>query len=85
MRCTRCPQVWRPTTWHVEPGNDPVCRDCALADPALARWQQHCDVSDAIDALMQVATDRRERLLFADLLTQRADHFARWRWPEEER
>jgi hypothetical protein len=82
--CSRCGSGFRPATWHVERGNRPACRQCALADPETAVWQLLCDVADHIDQLMQQASDQQQRNLLAQMVAHRADHFSVWRWPEEQ-
>lgn len=91
-RCGRCAATFTATTWHVieDRGehdgrwyHGDICRRCADADPQLHHWQAFCDVADAIDALMQTAPDRHARELLARQLADVADHFAAWRWPDE--
>ncbi|MGI5232878.1 hypothetical protein [Actinoallomurus sp. CA-142502] len=92
-RCGRCLLSFSTQTYHVihdlgtRDGHwryADICRGCATADPALSHWQRLCDVADVIDSLMQVAPDKRTRNLFAAQLKGTADHFARWRWPEDD-
>lgn len=86
FRCYFCRLPFVPETWHVElpGGDDPVCRRCALENPDLHVWQLQVDIYDQIDRLMQVLPNREARLMHAAFLDGRADHFARWRWPEDE-
>ncbi|RKF24129.1 hypothetical protein [Micromonospora globbae] len=84
FQCSRCPRVFQPATFHVEVGVEPICRYCATADAELAPWQGFCDVMDMVDHVMQQASGRNQRLLLAELAAKYADHFAWWRWPEEE-
>jgi len=85
-RCYRCGRTVVPATYHVEVkvegGIGVVCRFCADIDPDLEIWGEYCDVTDAIDRLMQDAVDRDQRLLLAQMLAGAADNFARWRWDE---
>lgn len=84
FQCTRCSRMATPATWHVTWGREVLCRYCAMADPELAIWQEWVDVMDAIDQMMQRATDASERVVLAQMLERYAGHLARWRWPEEE-
>ena len=84
FRCDRCGRTFGAATFHVEPVDDPVCRYCARDDEQLSIWAEFCDVMDWVDQLMQWAGDRRQRLILAEVVAKYADHFARWRWPEEE-
>lgn len=88
-RCYRCARTVTAETNHVEvdvegKGRGVVCRFCAASDPDLMIWGEYCDVTDAIDRLMQDADGRGQRLLLAAMLASCADHFARWRWDEPE-
>lgn len=84
FRCDRCGRLFQPATFHVEPVEDPICRYCAMADDQLSIWQEFCDAADMLDRLMRRAADRSQRLLLAELVAKYSDHFARWRWPEQE-
>lgn len=58
-----------------------LCRGCALATAEYRAWQMACDLSVQIDALMQMATDQKQRDLIAGHIAHTASWFAGWRWP----
>ena len=93
FQCSRCPVVFSPQTWHVEPGaedvdgnlvhGNPICPACALDDPQLSMWQRYCDILDAVDTLMQQAHTFNRRSLLTSMLGSNVGHMARWRSPDE--
>lgn len=81
--CCSCGAIWVAQTSHVIwffEGNlqGAVCPTCARADADTRVWQQFCDISDAIDTLMQAAQPT-DRAMFTALLQDRAAWFGEWR------
>lgn len=88
-RCARCARTFTTETYRCVQHLDDdryrdICRYCADADPDLHHWQAYCDVADAIDTLMRTAPDKAARQLLRAMLTNAAEHFAVWRWPNED-
>lgn len=94
FHCGRCARTFTAQTWHCIENmredadglahHTDVCRRCAFADPILSNWANLCDVLDSIDGLMQDAVDQRARNVLQALITRAAEHFAVWRWPEDQ-
>lgn len=79
-----CGYTFQPKTYHtVDAKGRPMCRTCAPLS-GLAVWQLFCDAADALDEMMQTAAGQRERSLLAQMVAQTAEHFARWRWPQDD-
>lgn len=93
LRCCRCTRPFTAQTWRCVDDygkhgdahyHGDVCRRCADADPELRHWSGFCDIADVIDAVMQTAPDKKTRELLAMQIRNAAEHFAAWRWPDEE-
>lgn len=86
--CSRCGGRHHPELYRVRVPNPPLrfvhlCRGCASADPEYRAWQLFCDLTVAIDALMQAATDQQQRDLIASQIGNTATWFAGWRGDNE--
>lgn len=74
-----------PSKWRIVTSRGYVCARCTKTrDPLLAPVQAHCDIVNAIDDLLRRFDDREDRGVQVRLIDRTLEHFANWRWPDQD-